>query len=135
MAVAVHQGYQTGRICRRHHSHQVRFMPARKDPLGEEFGDFQTPPALARQVCKLLSDQGLEPASVVEPTCGIGNFLLAALDHFPRATRALGVEINPRYVDRLAAALKTSPHTGKVRVIQESFFHADWPALLRDLPE
>ena len=102
---------------------------------GDEFGDFQTPSMLAKQVCKLLADRRLTPASVVEPTCGIGNFLFAALDQFPTVRRALGVEINQAYVDKLIATLQTCPYADKVRVIRESFFHVDLVTLLRDLPD
>lgn len=104
-------------------------------PKADEFGDFQTPATLARQVCELLSNRGLAPAAVVEPTCGIGNFLLTALDQFPMAAGGLGVEINPAYVDRLTASLRTFPNADKVRVIPASFFHTDWAALLGGLPE
>jgi hypothetical protein len=100
-----------------------------------EFGDFQTPVTLTRQVCEILLNRGLAPAFVVEPTCGIGTFLLSALDRFPMAASGLGVEINPTYVDRLTASLHTSPHADKVRVITGSFFHTDWAALLGDAPE
>jgi hypothetical protein len=52
-----------------------------------EYGDFQTPPWLAQQVCRLLAAKGLEPASLLETTCGVGNFLLAALANFPSLNR------------------------------------------------
>lgn len=49
-----------------------------------EFGDFQTPLALAQAVCRLIANQGHVPDHVVEPTCGIGAFLTAAGVVFPR---------------------------------------------------
>lgn len=102
---------------------------------GDEFGDFQTPSILTGQVCRLLANQGLTPASVIEPTCGIGNFLFAALDQFPAVKRALGIEINQAYVDKLTAGLQACSYVNKVRVIRESFFHVDLVTLLRDLPD
>ena len=33
-----------------------------------EFGDFQTPLALAKEVCALLVQQGVEADAVLEPT-------------------------------------------------------------------
>src|SRR5438552_844109 len=101
----------------------------------EEFGDFQTPPSLARQVCKVLAAKDLSPASVVEPTCGAGSFVLAALDQFPGVRQALGVEINPDHVSRLRAALRTRPDAAKVRFVQGDFFALDWPKHLRELPD
>ena len=47
------------------------------------FGDFQTPVWFCQQVCRLLSEKAFKPASILEPTCGQGNFLLTALDFFP----------------------------------------------------
>src|SRR5207244_2194451 len=74
-----------------------------------EFGDYQTPAAVTRKICKFLADQALAPATVIEPTCGVGNFLRAALDQFPTVSKAVGIEINPVYADRLTAALQTRP--------------------------
>ncbi len=111
-------------------------MPISNVQTSDEFGDFQTPRDLAARVCGLLAERrGLTPAAIVEPTCGIGGFLLAALDRFPSAKAGLGVEINLDYVDKLGSELPSRPYADRVRVLHESFFHADWIALLRDLPE
>ena len=53
-----------------------------------EFGDFQTPAALAGDVCALLARAMPHPASIVEPSCGTGAFLVAALRRFPKAKAA-----------------------------------------------
>ncbi len=100
-----------------------------------EFGDFQTPEPLARAVCKLLAQRGISPACIVEPTCGVGSFLLAALDQFPAAARAIGVEINAQYTSRLRVLLRTTAHARKTQVVQRSFFDVDWTSLLRKVPE
>lgn len=99
-----------------------------------EFGDFQTPPELARKVCDLISHQGFQPASVIEPTCGLGNFLFAALDQFPTVTKAIGLDISSDYVQAVELKLRSRADKQKVRVIQDSFFYTDWSALLEDLP-
>lgn len=75
------------------------------------------------------------PASVVEPTCGVGNFLLAAFERFPGLRTAIGVEIKSDYVDILNGELSRCDYAAKVKVIQESFFNVDWTAVFRDLPE
>ena len=100
-----------------------------------EFGDFQTPASLAAHVCRLLVDQGTKPGSVVEPTCGIGNFVIAALDAFPLSQRILSLEINPDYAAKLTSRLSDRADAAKVNLICESFFTADWPGLLNALPE
>ena len=103
--------------------------------LPDEFGDFQTPDALAAQACQILSNRGIRPASLLEPTCGVGNFLLAAIDQFPRLTTGLGVDINNDYVCRVKERLVSRSYADKVKVLRESFFEVDWNNILRDLPE
>ena len=48
----------------------------------EEYGDWQTSMELALSVCRLLKEQGINPHVIVEPTCGKGHFILAALQTF-----------------------------------------------------
>jgi len=100
----------------------------------DEFGDFQTPLALAARICGLLARRGAVPASLVEPTCGSGSFLLAAFEWFPGLARAVGVEINTEYVDRLIYTLMGRPFANRITVVRKSFFDVDWRAVFRDLP-
>ncbi len=69
-----------------------------------EFGDFQTPLALARDVCVLLVRQAVAADLVVEPTCGMGAFLVAAAEAFPKA-QLHGWDINRGYVKHAENAL------------------------------
>ncbi len=91
-----------------------------------EFGDFQTPDALARRVCGVLRRLGVSPGSVVEPTCGTGSFLRASVDVFPECGRFLGFEINPHHV-------QTAKSVTRAEVGCENFFEKDWPAALSGL--
>ncbi|MCD6327579.1 SAM-dependent DNA methyltransferase [bacterium] len=100
-----------------------------------EFGDFQTPIGLARQCCSLLSQNGLEPVSVLEPTCGKGSFLVAALEYFPTIKKAIGLEINDDYVRASRQILGRIPRSSDVCVIQDDFFAVDWRQVLESLPE
>src|SRR4051794_28062890 len=99
------------------------------------YGDFQTPEVLARDVCVVLKKQGLRPAALLEPTCGVGNFLLAGLDRFPEVQQALGADINAEYIGKLQRAIRQRPDAGKVRIVQADFFAADWEKVISDLPE
>ena len=47
-----------------------------------EYGDFQTNENLANQVTLQLVAKNISPEIVVEPTCGKGNFIVAALRNF-----------------------------------------------------
>ena len=101
--------------------------PAR-NPRRVEFGDWQTPASLAREVVEVVAARLPAPRSIVEPTCGEGAFLAAA-SHFPGATR-LGFEVSPVHVatarERLGA---------QARVELGNFFELDWPAILESLPD
>jgi len=108
---------------------------AKKSKHTVEFGDFQTPIGLARDACRLLGRRKVSPASIIEPTCGTGNFLFAALDQFADARTAVGLDINALYVNAATVALRDRPYASKCRIMCESFFAANWPELLRDLPE
>lgn len=101
----------------------------------DEFGDFQTPDTLAEKACSVLSARGITPSSLLEPTCGVGNFLLAALDSFPKLVTGLGVDINEEYVSRTRDRLRSRSYTNKVKVLRESFFNVDWADVLHELPE
>ena len=101
----------------------------------DEFGDFQTPGTLADAACRLLSARGVLPASVLEPTCGEGNFLLAALDRFPKLATGVGIDINEVYVRITRERLQARSYSGKVKVLHESFFDVGWADVLRELSE
>jgi len=90
-----------------------------------EFGDFQTPLALAREVCSLLIRQGVEANAIVEPTCGIGSFLIAASESFLKA-QLLGWDINPDYVKQTKSALAQAGASKRATVDQQDFFSHDW---------
>ena len=90
-----------------------------------EFGDFQTPAALARNVCSLLVQQGLAVDAILEPTCGVGAFLVAAGEAWPKA-KLLGWDINPDYVNQTKSALALAGLTKRASVGQQDFFAHDW---------
>ncbi len=100
-----------------------------------QFGDFQTPPALAASVTAILCDLGLRPASVVEPTCGEGVFLEAALRRFPETQRAVGLEINPRYFAVADARIATLKPRATMDLQCADFFQHDWTQTFAELPE
>jgi len=62
-----------------------------------EYGDFQTPFELADSICSRLVGEGVSPDIVIEPTFGIGSFLVSALKYFPDLKKVYGVEIHESY--------------------------------------
>jgi hypothetical protein len=97
-----------------------------------EFGDFQTPLALAHEVVSLLVQHGVNADTVLEPTCGVGAFLVAAGEAFPKA-RLLGWDINPNYVAQTKAALTKAGVAKRAAVGQQDFFAHDWEAELAEI--
>ena len=91
-----------------------------------EYGDFQTPLSLAKRVCGLIAASGFRPATVIEPTCGEGAFLMAAAGAFPHA-KLHGYDRNPSYVE---AARSHSSCDGRLHVEAVDFFSHDWDAVL-----
>jgi hypothetical protein len=114
---------------------QVSDVPPTKTKEKAEFGDFQTPQALADQVCALIARKGLSPSAIVEPTCGIGMLLCRALDQFPQVRRAIGSDINPAYVEAAQQSIAAGGGVAKTDVLQGDFFATDWPNLIACLPE
>ena len=100
-----------------------------------EYGDFQTPPELARAVCSLLAEQGLQPAGIPEPTCGVGNFLFAGLDRFTRVRGAFAADIKAEHVERARVSLQGRSDANKVNLVEANFFATDWKRVVGQLPE
>lgn len=91
-----------------------------------EFGDFQTPDALARNVCDRLLSLGIRPDVVIEPTCGLGSFVVRAAKVFPNAGEILAFDINTAYLNALRTRLAEVPNPSRVRLEQADFFSTDW---------
>lgn len=100
-----------------------------------EYGDFQTPEALARDACLLLRKLAIAPAAILEPTCGLGRFLFAGLDQFNEVQQALGADVNARYIQYAKTTRQQRRDAEKVRLVEADFFVADWEKVIAELPE
>lgn len=98
-----------------------------------EFGDWQTPIDLAQASCAKLIELGIKPDVVIEPTCGLGAYVLAANKAFPNARAIHGYEINSAYIDKLNYCLADMPSTEHVHVHQADFFLHDWESDLQNV--
>ena len=90
-----------------------------------EFGDFQTPTKLAREVCALLGRHEVEADAVLEPTCGVGAFLVAAARTFPKAS-LLGWDVNGDYIQQATKSLADIGAKDRATLAQQDFFAHDW---------
>lgn len=86
------------------------------------YGDYQTPFDFALRVCKFLKEQKkLKPSTILEPTCGIGNFLKASLIF--DAEKYYGIEVNPEHFKICAENLSDS----KIKIVNKNFFECAIP--------
>ena len=92
----------------------------------KEFGDFQTPLPLAREVVGLVESLIGIPARVIEPTAGLGAFLHAAKETWGNKAIYEGYEINPAYVDEADSRFAESG----IPIVLQDFFDADWKSIL-----
>lgn len=90
-----------------------------------EFGDFQTNQPLAERVVGLVSGLATRPATVVEPTCGKGNFIEATRDVFPEAV-VHGLEVQQEYIGELERRFQFCP---KFILHNANYFEFDWEDL------
>lgn len=92
-----------------------------------EYGDYQTPIDFAERLCHYLKECcKIRPTAVVEPTCGVGNFLKSSL--LFEANEYYGIEINPEYCEICRDIINDS----KVNVINSDFFAFSSKALIKD---
>ncbi|MCC8042240.1 MAG: N-6 DNA methylase [Oscillospiraceae bacterium] len=92
-----------------------------------EFGDYQTPVDFAESVCIYLKDHcNIKPSAVIDPTCGVGNFIQTALIF--DAKEYFGIEINPEYCDTCERNINDS----RVRIINSDFFAFPTNTLIHD---
>ena len=66
----------------------------------KEFGDYQTPLDFCYRVCNYIKESRLaeDAAAIMEPTCGVGNFLLAA-SNTCACSKLIGIEVNAKRAD------------------------------------
>ncbi len=107
-------------------------MTSAKHKKKLEFGDFQTPLELADKVCQKLIKLELCPNVIIEPTCGVGNFIEAAANRFQSTSKIVGLDINSDHL-RKAEKLKDKLGNEKIDIINENFFRFDWFSLLNSL--
>ena len=88
-----------------------------------EFGDFQTPAYLAEKCTHLIS-KFYSPDLIIEPTCGLGSFLISSKKIFGKEVRIQGYEINKEYIDVFYK--KNSHLKSKIIIKHSDFFCIDW---------
>jgi hypothetical protein len=99
-----------------------------------EYGDFQTPLELAERICDKLVELGVNPNIIIEPTCGIGNFIQASTCSFPLVSEIIGFEINQNYLQEIKNQNRISQNE-RIQIQQANFFELDWSSLINRLSD
>lgn len=99
-----------------------------------EYGDFQTPVELTERICNKLVELGISPDVIVEPTCGMGNFIKACAHSFKSAKKIIGIEINPNYIKQIEKENQFLKDK-RIQIKQENFFSFDWFSLSSEFKE
>jgi methylase of polypeptide subunit release factors len=96
-----------------------------------EYGDFQTPLSLAHRVAALIGQKEKHYRTIIEPTCGVGAFLVAAAERFGTSPKYLGFDVNPGYVEAARVALARIGQP-KGTVQQRDFYTIGWKQFLSE---
>lgn len=101
------------------------------------YGDWQTPRTLAEKVCEQYFQLYGEPDIVIEPTCGLGSFVFAAIDKFPNIKEIHAIEINKDYTDNLKLNIlinslnNRSNRHSDIYIYNADFFKFDFSSILK----
>lgn len=100
------------------------------------YGDWQTPSLLADKVCEAHRLKFGAPDVMIEPTCGLGSFVMSALRIFPELSEIHALEINRQYVEDLKFNILTYALCNKSRrwpdiyIYQGDFFKFDFSTII-----
>ena len=77
---------------------------------------------------------GIRPASLLEPTCGLGSFIRAGVLAFAPVARALAFDVNAEYVRAARSDIGGLGLLASVQIAQANFFEQNWPLVVREMP-
>lgn len=87
------------------YGHTVKRKVSENANYKKEYGDYQTPFYFAKKVMNYINNHyNISPDLIIEPTCGIGNFIKAANLFYPQG-RIIGIDINKSYLDEAKLSL------------------------------
>ena len=91
-----------------------------------EYGDYQTPDSFALSVCEYLKEKrGINPAVVIEPTCGTGSFIKNSLIF--NADCIIGIDVNKDYCEECKNRINDS----RVQILNADFFSIDLTSIIK----
>ncbi len=100
-----------------------------------ELGDWQTPQDLAEKACRTLLEAGVNPVSIIEPTCGKGSFVLAALETFPSVKHCFGLDISNEHLTETIKKIQPFKNRITSAIIRGDFFSFTWEKQIESMPD
>lgn len=108
------------------------------EPNRRAYGDFQTNEHLADNVIQYLIEKGISPTFLIEPTCGKGRFIIAALKGLSNLKKLIGIEIYYPYVWETKFAIlelflkNEALSKPQIALYHADVFHFDLPAIAKE---
>ncbi len=98
-----------------------------------QFGDFQTPDNLALEVVQLLkSKHKISPEFIIEPSCGTGAFIRAALNIF-KHSKIIASDINEEYIQQAKLSIAEYSNYDNLTLYTSDFFSTNWKSLISQI--
>lgn len=89
----------------------------------KKFGDYQTPSYFTDELCNYLKNKiKLNPSVIIEPTCGIGNFIKSCASKFTES-KLYGIELNNNYLNKIDSNISN------LKLFNEDIFKFDFSKL------
>lgn len=92
----------------------------------KEYGDFQTPEKLAKEIAVIVDSSLPKIDLIIEPTCGTGAFIKAFTEITTSAKKIIGWEINSQYVELAKQSISCADKSISISIEQQNFFDVDW---------
>lgn len=96
-----------------------------------EFGDFQTPGSLSNRVSALFKNRRYE--TIVEPNCGVGNFLISGACNLPGTKFFYGFDIDKKYTAKAKKTFKKLFPNKNISIQNQDFFLKDWNLFFKEI--
>ncbi len=132
-------------FCKQEQVEEIKYLTTEKEltiqePDRRDYGDFQTNEKFTIESINYILSRNpdFDYELVFEPTCGKGNFILAALKLLPNIKKIIGIEIYEPYIWEtkfnilqffLENPLKAKPN---IEIIEDNFFEFDLNKLARE---
>lgn len=98
-----------------------------------ERGDYQTPHKFALKVCNYIKENmDIKPGVIIEPTCGLGNFIDASINTFENIKCIYGIEIDKEYFNEVSLKFEDKLKC-KIKLFNDNIFNFNFNLIKNDI--